>query len=354
MAPAAKKTDSETVPPLPSGRITQRQLAKLAGVSMTTIYNSLHQPELVKEATLKRLQKIMKDYDYTPDALAQAMVRGKSNIISIVVPRLDVLYFAKLVCEIESTASANGYKCLIMQHYDEPAKAMDQLRLMHQYRADGLILRCCSRGSDPDLVRRAQQYNFPLVLLDEEVQGFEKYRVGSDDYNDARKIMSILLEHGHRRIAYLAWHRADSDDLGPRFSGYRSKLLDAGLEVDPKLVERCKSEYGSGREEIKRLWKRNKGNLPTAVCCYSDQSALGALAGLHELGVKVPEEVSVVGFGGYQDQSLLMKPLTTIKQDLSEIARKSCEILIDQIQNGRNPQGPFHIPSELILGTTIS
>ncbi len=338
---------------LPPGRITQRQLAKLAGVSMTTIYNSLHQPELVKEKTLKRLKEIMQQCDYSPDALAQAMVRGKSNIIGVVVPRLDVLYFAKLVCEIESTAGANGYKCLITQHRDDPAKALECVRLLQQYRADGVVLRCCSQSSDLDVVRKVQQFHLPFVLLDEEISGFESYRVGGDDLNDAKNAMDMLLKHGHRRIAYLAWHSADSSDLGPRFSGYTSKLQEAGLPVDANLIERCANEYGSGQKEIKTLLERNRQNPPTAIFCHNDQSALGALLGLHELGIKVPEDISVVGFGGYQNLSWLVKPLTTVRQDLANIARKSCEVLIAQIESNLVPTGPYRIPGELITGTTM-
>ena len=347
------KTGNAEAIVLPSGRITQRQLAELAGVSMTTIYNSLHQPELVKEKTLKRLKEIMQQCDYSPDAMAQAMVSGKSSIIGVVVPRLDVLYFAKLVCEIESTAGISGYKCLITQHRDEPEKAMDCIRLLHQYRADGVILRCCSRSSDLDLVRKISQYNMPFVLLDEEIAGFETFRVGGDDYNDTRNAIQMLLDRGHRRIAYLAWHSADSGDLGPRYAGYCAKLQEAGLPVDPDLIERCANEYNSGRQEVKRLMERVRLNPPTAVFCHNDQSALGALLGLHEMGVKVPEDVSVVGFGGYQDMSWLVKPLTTVRQKLDEIACKSCEVLIERIKTGKMRQGPFRIPGELIVGTTM-
>ena len=129
----------------PAGAVTtQRELARMANVSMTTIYNVLHQPELVNPATLKAIRRIMDECDYSPDALAQAMVRGKSNIVGVMVPRFDIPYFANMVCRIERCISKRNYKCLMIQHDDDPDKAKEAIRVFRQYRADGII---CSNTS---------------------------------------------------------------------------------------------------------------------------------------------------------------------------------------------------------------
>ncbi len=326
--------------------MTQRELARLAGVSMTTIYNVLHQPELVNPETLKSIRKIMDDCDYYPDALAQAMVRGKSNIVGVVVPRFDIQYFADMVCQIERNISKWGYKCLMLQHDDDPVKARDAIRVLRQYRADGIILRCCSLESDVHLAELAVKYQIPFVLLDEVVRGYEAYTVKPDDFEDGRHAAEKLLGLGCRRIAYFGWHRADSDYLGPRFDGCKAALLEHGLEFGEHLYQKSALEYGAGKEEVRKLWERNAANPPDGIVCSNTSIALDVYCCLREFGMDVPDSVKLLGFGGNLYQELLgPRTILSVRHDITRIAENACNILRDFMEHGIRPTQTMSIPS---------
>ena len=331
----------------PAGAVTtQRELARMANVSMTTIYNVLHQPELVNPATLKAIRRIMDECDYSPDALAQAMVRGKSNIVGVMVPRFDIPYFANMVCRIERCISKRNYKCLMIQHDDDPDKAKEAIRVFRQYRADGIILRGCSRGSDGELAELAERYRLPFVLLDEIITGYERFTILPADFDDGWKAAEKLIGMGCRRIGYIGWYRADSDGLGPRFEGVAAALREHDLEFSADLYCKTASEYNAGCAELKQLWRRNGSAPPDGIICSNTSTAVNVYCGLKELGIRVPEELKLLGFGGLQNQAVPeSQNILTVRHDIDRIAGCACDTLVDIIEHGRLPQRAVMVPS---------
>ncbi|WP_295811514.1 LacI family DNA-binding transcriptional regulator [uncultured Victivallis sp.] len=329
-----------------TGVMTQRKLARMANVSMTTIYNVLHQPELVNPETLKAIRRIMDECDYYPDALAQAMVRGKSNIVGVMVPRFDIPYFANMVCRIERCISKRNYKCLMIQHDDDPGKAKEAIRVFRQYRADGIILRGCSLSSDGELAKLAERYRIPFVLLDEVIQGYEKFTILPADYDDGKNAAEKLIAMGCRRIGYIGWYRADNDALGPRFEGVAAALREHGIPFPAERFGRTASEYNAGREEIRRLWERNEFAPLDGVICSNTSIVVNVYCGLRELGVKVPKEIKLLGFGDLQDQGMLEpQAILTVRHDIDRIAGYACDILVDFMEFGKLPQQAVMVPS---------
>lgn len=328
------------------GVMTQRELARAAGVSMTTIYNVLHQPHLVNPETLKAIRKIMSDCDYFPDALAQAMVRGKSNIVGVVVPRLDIPYFANLVCQLERNISKKKYKCLILQHYDDPKIARESIRTLRQYRVDGIVLRCCSQEEDIALVNQVEKYQLPFVLLDEIIPGFEAFTVQSANFEDAANGVKKLFSLGCRRIAYIGWHRKSSDDLGPRFAGWKAAMQSFGLPCDSQWHRKATEEYGVDQAEIINWWRSFVGQQPDGIICSNTSIALGVCGALRELAVDIPEKVKLLGFGGDIYQALLgPKTILSVRQDITGLAEAICQVLCLQMEQNIKPTELKSIPS---------
>ncbi len=178
-----KNANNKELPKLPKdkiarpdlvGKITQRQLAELAGVSMTTIYNCLHAKELVNKKTLEHVNRIMELYDYHPNSIAKAMVQGKSFSIGIIVPKLDVSYFAKIASGIEQLFNTNGYNSIICQHLDDTIKEEREIRLMREKRVDGLIVRACGERTDSSIYRRLAEMGMAFVLIDREFEDLKE------------------------------------------------------------------------------------------------------------------------------------------------------------------------------------
>jgi LacI family transcriptional regulator len=320
---------------------TQKQLAELAGVSLTTVYNCLYRKNLVNEKTRKQILGLMQEYDYQPDDVARSMVLGKTHVLGIIIPRLEITYYARLASFIERFSKAKGYRCIICQHLDDPLEEETEVTMMRQRRVDGIFIRNCGKESDTALFKKLDTAQMPFVLLDSRTEGFDRYFVGIDDRANAREAVGHLIKQGHRRIAHLAWSRTGSYKDGPRFLGYADALKDHGIEIDSSLIETCQTEYSSGRLEILNILHRTSGHPPTAVFAFNDYAAIGALTGLREAGVKVPDQISVFVLNGYIDETLLPTAINRVTQTVEEMARLAVDMLVGQMEDKPWTQGPI-------------
>lgn len=324
---------------------SQKRLAELAGVSLATIHNFFNRPHLVREKTRERIQKLILETDYHPNQMARAMVRGKTNAIGVIVPRLEVAYYAKLFSSIERAANAQGYRCLVCQHLDDPRKEEQEIQVLRQWRVDGMIVRGCGRDQDDGLFRKLIRAKVAYVHLDSLVKGIEEYCVIGDDRRDAERLVAHLISKGHRRIAYVGFHRSGDFRLSDRYLGYLDALEAAGIPFDPLLTEGLRAEYDGGRAEVKRLLQCDQAKQPTAVFAFNDHSALGVLKGVAETGA----EVEVAGFGGYLDAFVTSVPISTTVQNTDAIGRSAFELLEDQISGRNQMKGPIFVSGNLRL-----
>lgn len=351
--PLSDNTDARNQPPesSPSSRRTpirtQKQLAELAGVSLNTINNAINRPELVHEFTRQRIFQLMEEHDYHPDGVARSMVRGRTDVLGIVVPTLEVGYYAKLVSAVERSANERGYHCLISQHLDDPAKEEREVTMMRRHRVDGMIIRNCGRAGDNAFIQRLCDAGMPFVLIDGRTDGFDTYFVGGDDRADADRLVSHLIDQGHRRIAHLAWTREEHLDDSPRYQGYCDAIRRHNFPIDERLICLCSSEYAGGADEMRTILVHCNDDPPTAVFAINDHTALGALAELRRIGRRVPEEIVVASFGGYLDPRMLPAALTIIEQAIDRVASVACERLIAQINRSPVAPGPIRIAGEI-------
>ena len=330
---------------------TQRQLATLAGVSMTTVYNALHCKELVHEKTLEKIYQLMKEYDYHPDGVARAMVSGKTNVLGIIVPMVEVPYYAKLLSAIERATNDMGYNCIFCQHGDDKLKEERELRVMRERRVDGLIVRASGSRDDASVYRRLKESQTPFVLIDRRFEELDKYYVSSDDFMAAKQLVDYLVAKGHRRIGIVYWP-SNVNQNGSRFDGYCEGLRQNGLDVDKRLMIKCAYEYFSGREETYELLRRNESNKPTAILACNDTSAIGVVKALRELNLNIPGDVAVVGIGGCIDMSLLPVQVTTAVLSFEAVAHRAVEMLFEQLNGTKWNCGPILVPAELRIGST--
>lgn len=332
--------------------ITQKDLARAAGVSITTVYNALHRPQMVRQRTMDKINNLIQQHDYMPNNVARSMLRKKTDVLGIVVPVLEVMYYAKLVSAIERVANVAGYSCMICQHSDDPLKEEREVMLMRQRKVDGIFIQNCGQATDSRAMQRLVASGVPFVLVGGRAAGLDKYFVGGDDRLLAAQAVEWLIGQGHRRIAMLAWYRTPGDyHEGPRYLGYMDALKRHGIQPDPALVEMCQTEYRGGRLEILNILRRTAANRPTAVFGFNDQTAVGAVVGLREAGLRVPEDVAVLSFGGCLDESLMRFSLPTVVEPIEEIAQQACEMLLGQIENKPYPKGPILIPGKFRAGS---
>ena len=336
----ASKNEKESN--ISSNVMTQKKLAELAGVSSVTVYNCLYRKYLVKPATLKKIYSLMEQHDYHPDGIARAMVRGRTNVIGIIVPNFEVAYYAKIVSAIERKIKDNGCHCIICQHHDDPAQEIIEINMMREYRVDGIILRNCGSNIDNEQIKRLANAGIPFVLMDGRCEGLDKHYVGHDDYNGALDAVESLIKKKHSRIGCIGFHRSGDIRQSDRCKGYIAALEKHNIEIDPALVKQCKTEYSSGHDEVLTMLKQCKSNPPSAFITLNDHTAFGVMSGLKELGRKA----EVVGFGGYLDQAILPEKLPTVKQNTNILAKQIAKMLFKQI-NKEEATGPVLVKCSL-------
>jgi DNA-binding LacI/PurR family transcriptional regulator len=315
--------------------VSQKQIAHLCNVSIVTIYNALHRPELVKPETRKNIYEIMKQYDYLPNALARSMVRRKSNTVGILVPFFEARYFAKLISIMENVFSDSGYRVLISQHCDNTAKETREIELFREYQTDGLILCNCTFNSDPTQFARLKKAGYNFVLVDGFMPGYESHFIGEDDRLGSRKLVEKLIASGRRKIVYLGFHRTGDFRNSNRYLGYCDALKNCGIELNPTLTAACNDEYNGGAEEILALLAKHSVDKIDAVCCVNDSVALNVVLALKHIGIIPQTKILVAGYSGYglQNEDLFGFSLVTVKTPLEELGKRAAEKLIRMIEH---------------------
>lgn len=317
---------------------TQKELASLAGVSIVTVYNAIHHPEKVKPETRDQIFGLMRKYDYLPDAVARSMVRGKTNIVGIIVPTIEVRYYARAISMLETELNQAGYRVLISQHRDDPEKEARELSMMREYRVDGVILRNCGTNVDDQHIKRLAQAEVPFVLIDGNLPGFEDHLVCEDDRYGSRKVVEMLIERGRRRIACLGFHRSGDFRNSNRYTGYCEALAAVGIPVDPAITAQCHHEYEGGKLAVDEVLARSASDPIDAVFCYNDDVALNVIAHLASLGFAPQDRILVTGYSGYAGCDLMPFRLPTIDSPLPEICHAAVSSLLGQIDGTARPR----------------
>lgn len=323
-------------------------LARLAGVSASTVSRALNDSPLVSEETRARIQALARQYDFQLHAGAQSLRLQRTQALAVVVDKgpgndriMSDPFLLELLGEIATNAARHRYDVLISQ-------AQDQAQDWYRYfigggRADGLIM-LAHMGARTQRAQRLLESGAPFVVWGPAMPGQPYCSVGSDDYQGGYSAVEHLIRLGRRRIAMLGVHD-DCLELKLRFEGYRDALQAAGLEVESRFLAHSHSSSQGGYEAMRRLLVRAPDL--DAVFVGSDVMAIGALEGLRSAGRTVPEDVAVVGYDDIALAAYCSPPLTTVRQNLPVAGRLLVERLLDAIE-GR-PVAPVMLPTELIV-----
>jgi LacI family transcriptional regulator len=332
----------------PRGRVTLKDVAEEVGVSVNTVSRALTGKPDVGPETRARVRQAAERLDYTPNLLARSLVQGRTRTVGLVVTDCTNAFYATLIRAVEETVSRYGYGLLLATANEDPTKEAAGLRLLQERRIDGLLLSPV-RVEAPHVAALAAE-QIPHVLLSRRPAGYRGYFVGTDNLRGARLAVAHLVELGHRRIAHLS--RADTvSSAVERIQGYRSELQGHGIAFDTDLVLTAPATVTGGAEAVPHLLGLNP--RPSAIFAYSDLQAIGLQLALRDAGLRVPEDVSIIGFDGIELASYVSPPLTTIAQDIPRIGALGAEILVTQL-TGTAPQRRSRLlrPKLVVRGST--
>ncbi|MGX7088487.1 LacI family DNA-binding transcriptional regulator [Gemella morbillorum] len=304
-------------------KLTIVDIAKMAGVGSTTVSRYFNGGNLKKE-TREKIKKIVEEYNYTPNTFAKALKGTDSKIIGVIVPCLHSYVSSNTLKYIDKNLKENNYETLIMNADFDEEKQLDYIRKLARMNVDGIILLPTTMSKSYESTIKS--IDVPVVLLGQE--GEYTYSVEYNDFNAARDLANFVLACGHRKIAYLGVGEEDIAVGYYRKLGFMTTLEKYNLSPVDVLITNF------GMEDSYRLTNENIDKLKKATCliCATDNLAYGAIKALEENGLNIGTDYSVAAFGDYASSALLKSPLTTIKFDLEDAAKKTVEMLLNVIK----------------------
>lgn len=328
-----------------SNRATSiRQVARQAGVSIATVSRALTTPDKVSDKTLKRVLAQVERSRYKPNLLARNFRSKRAYSVVVLVPNIANPFFAEIIRGIEQVAQQHGYAVLLGDTEGREDREAYYAGLVETRQADGVIqlhprLPKAARGADGTL-------EIPLVNACEYIEGAPCPRVGIDNAAAAREMTEYLLKLGHRRIGVVLGP-SSSPLTSDRLRGYKLALRAAKIAPDVSLIAPGDFTMSSGLAAAQQLFSSK--HPPTAIFCFNDEMALGAIRFLKSTGRAVPEDVSVVGFDDIEFASFCDPPLTTIEQPTREIGHQAMSLLFDLLNGGKAEPSLLTLPTRLIV-----
>ncbi|MFC7624431.1 LacI family DNA-binding transcriptional regulator [Microlunatus sp. GCM10028923] len=304
--------------------VTQRDVARRAGVSVRTVSNVINDFAWVADETRARVQAAVDELGYRPNLLARGLQRGRSGLLALVLP-LDVQYFHDLAGAVVDEAERRGFTVLIERTAGNPSRERDLVSRPERASLFDAIIFSPLALDDAEL--RRQPGDTPVVLLGEKPTGLGFDRVIMDDAAAAEAVTRHLLEQGRTRIAAIGQPARPAGRTAlHRTRGYRRALSAAGIGFDPALVGTIRSfQRPDGAAAMERLLDSKRP--PDAVFGYNDLLALGALRTLLSRGIRVPEDIAVAGFDDIEDGRYSTPTLTTIAPDLPHLASQALDLV---------------------------
>jgi LacI family transcriptional regulator len=326
--------------------IRMKDIARDLGLSVVTVSKVLRDHPDIGEETRKRVLQRVKELDYEPNILARSLVTGRSFLIGLIVPGLIHPFFAEVARALSKTIVGKGYSLIVSSSEEDPELEAREIRHLLARRLDALVI--ASSGADTQLFRRMRSQSQPFVLIDRAFDDLEADFVGIDDVAAGRIATTHLIEMGRRNIAHISG-RENSTGIR-RKEGYLEALRAHKLPIrENYILSRDYVDTDSqrqGSEAMRQLLQRTP--RPDAIFCHNDPIAIGAMSVILDAGLRIPEDIAIVGCGNLNYNEWLRVPLTSIDQRSHLIGERAGKILLAMIEGREWPA-----PEKVILEPTL-
>ena len=325
-----------------------KRIAGELGVSITTVSKVLNNHDDISPATRARVLAKVEELGYRPNAVARSLTLRRTHTLGIVIPDLMHSFFVEIVAGIEEVASEKGYGLLLCSSGENLAKERSELQLLHGRQVDGIVLASAPGGGNGELLREFRSQGIGLVMIDrDDYPGVPCHRVLTDDERVGVLATEHLLASGRKAIAHLAGPR--TTHAKRREKGWRDSLRAAGIKPAPEWLAPAGFMEADGIRAMKRLLSVRP--RIDAVFATNDPSAIGAMKAIWEAGLKVPDDIAVVGVGDIALGDLLKVPLTTVSWSRADLGHQAADLLLNPLEheNGKQPTRRVIIPPRLVV-----
>lgn len=323
---------------------TMKDVAQLAGVSTATVSRALMNPEKVSPSTRKKVDEAVLESGYAPNSLARNLRRNESKTIVAIVPDICDPYYSEIIRGIEDAAVEHGYLVLLGDSGQQKKRESSFVNLVFTKQADGMLL----LGTDlPFDVSKSEQKNLPpMVMACEYAPELELPTVHIDNLTSAFEVVNYLTQLGHEHIAEISG--PESAALCHfRHQGYLQALRRAGITTNPAFHVFGDFTFEAGAKAVRQLL--GLAQRPTAIFCHNDMMAIGAIQEAKRLGIRVPQELSVVGFDDIHFAQYCDPPLTTVCQPRYEIGRQAMLMMLELLKGHDVRAGSRLLETTLVI-----
>ncbi|MBS7564074.1 LacI family DNA-binding transcriptional regulator [Mucilaginibacter sp. Bleaf8] len=312
--------------------ITIRDIARELGLSVSTVSKALRDSHEISSKTKLLVQDYAREHNYRPNPIAQSLKQGQSKSIGVVVPAINNQFFSQVIDGIESVAYSNGYNVIITQTHERYDMEVQNVEHLVHRSIDGLLISLCTETQNVEHLQKLHRQGLPIVFFDRVSNDIETHKVIADNYKGAYDATSHLLETGYKDIAHIT-STANASVTTERLAGYKQALADADVAVQNDYIKFCPNgtdltaKVETALDELLAL-----NTPPQALFTAWDTITTTVLALLHKRGLRVPQDIALVGFSNTTLADILNPSLTAVHQPGFEMGKTAIEMLLALIK----------------------
>ena len=330
---------------------TIKDVAKMAGVSTTTVSHVINKTRFVAKETEEAVMQAIKSLKYSPSAVARSLKVNTTKSIGMIVTTSESPYFAEIIHAVEDHCYRQGYSLFLCNTQNDPEKIKNHVEMLAKKRVDGLLV-MCSEYTQHSLDVLSGFSSVPMVVMDWG-PNVDTDIIEDNSFTGGYIATKHLIDCGHKAIGLIAGE-LDKTTARTRYEGFVKAMNEANLSIHENWIMEGFFEPEDGYECMNKILSQD--NLPTAVFCCNDVMALGAISAITEKGLRVPDDISIIGYDNIHSSRFYAPPLTTIHQSKSRLGAQAVNLLFERIANKDNDNQEKHriaIHPELVLRKSV-
>lgn len=323
---------------------TIKDVARLAGVSTTTVSHVMNKTRFVAENTVKKVEAAVEELNYAPSAVARSLKSNSTRTIGMLVTKSTNPFFAEVVHGVEECCYKHGYTLILCNTEGNLTKQRDYLRMLTEKRVDGLLVMCSDLNKElVSLLKK--NHELPMVVMAWGTQDLNTDCIQDNAKQGGYIATQHFIDNGHTKIACITGPM-DKITCQMRLEGFRQALHDANIKERPEWIIEADFECHLAVDATKKLIE--KEDRPTAIFCFNDIMALAAISTLHQAGLRIPEDISIIGYDNIELAHFFSPPLTTVHQPKNRLGKTAIKRLLERIANKESKQHIFEMHPVLI------
>ncbi|MCJ8008192.1 LacI family DNA-binding transcriptional regulator [Lederbergia wuyishanensis] len=327
-------------------KATIYDVAKAAGVSIATVSKVINNTGNMRDTTRQKVKETMEKLNYQPSLMASALTGKGTETLGLLVPDISNPFFSEIAKTIEDRAHESGMSVIICSTDENTEKEKKYVELLQRKQVDGMIV--ASSFHNIEILKGVVDRKIPLVMLTQDDAGLGVTSISVDDFKGGYEATSHLLSEGHRDIVIIAEYAKSSKH---RIYGYLEAHEEHGIKTSEENIIRTVASIENGRECLRKIVE--KGKVPTGIFACNDLIAVGVIQEANEMGLNIPEDLSIVGFDNTILATTTVPGLTTIAQPITEMGKRVVDVIISEIKDkNQKKEHVLFKPQLIIRGTT--